>query len=221
MLGLSELLTKTVQKLRVKELDLASKYRRLLSFRVFLGEISDHGTESIIINIQPGSSTQTIAPLATFATFVIVSRGSGQPLDVASAYSSLSLIYLLSDPIAIVIRTIPMLSAAKACFERIHHFLLSESCEDMRQSLGQSSSEDAISSESTFSENPASRELQNLGTQPALYQGAPLMMVSDASFGCSSTEPPILKDISCTIRSQHFTFVIGNVGRYPFPLSSC
>ncbi|KAK6217677.1 RAS2 protein [Pestalotiopsis sp. IQ-011] len=195
MLGLSDLLTKTVQKLRVKELNLASKYRRLLSFRVFLG-----------------SSTQTIAPLATFATFVIVSRGSGQPLDVASAYSSLSLIYLLSDPIAIVIRTIPMLSAAKACFERIHHFLLSESCDDMRQSLSQGSSEDAISSESTRSENPASRELQNLETQPALYHGAPLMMVSDASFGWSFTEPPILKDISCTVRSQHFTFVIGNVG---------
>lgn len=176
--------------------------------------------ESIITDTQLGSSTQTIAPLATFATFVIISRGSGQPLDVASAYSSLSLIYLLSDPIAIVIRTIPMLSAAKACFERIHQFLLSESCEDMRQSLGQSSSEDTISSgESTRSENPASLELQNLGTQPALYHGAPLMMVSDASFGWSSTDPPILKDISCTIRSQHFTFVIGNVGRYPFALS--
>lgn len=40
MLGLTDLLTQTVQKLRVKELNLASKYRRLLSCRVFLGEAS-------------------------------------------------------------------------------------------------------------------------------------------------------------------------------------
>ncbi|KAF7515463.1 hypothetical protein G7054_g14560 [Neopestalotiopsis clavispora] len=196
MLGLTDLLTQTVQKLRVKELNLASKYRRLLSCRVFLG-----------------SSTVTIAPLATFATFVIISQGTGQPLNVASAYSSLSLIYLLSDPISIVIRTIPMLSAAKACFERIQNFILSESCEDMRQSLSPSPSEDSWPlQENTSPGNTISLELRNLRAQPAVHYGSPLMVVANASFGWSTSEPAILKDISCTIRAQQLTFIIGNVG---------
>ncbi|ETS82191.1 hypothetical protein PFICI_07193 [Pestalotiopsis fici W106-1] len=197
MLGLTDLLTQTVQKLRVKELNLASKYRGLLSCRVFLG-----------------SSTVTIAPLATFATFVIISKGTGQPLDVASAYSSLSLIYLLSDPIATVIRTIPMLSAAKACFERIQNFLLSESREDMRQSLSQSSSGNASSifEEDMSSRNSVSIQLQTLRAPSEIHHGAPLMMLSNASFGWSASEAPTLKDLSCTIPAQQLTFIIGNVG---------
>ncbi|KAF6823827.1 ABC multidrug transporter [Colletotrichum musicola] len=68
-------------------------------------------------------STTNIAPLATFATFVIVSKSTGQPLNTESAYASLSLIYLLSNPLVVVFRTIPFISAALALplSEQHHH----------------------------------------------------------------------------------------------------
>jgi hypothetical protein len=37
MLGLSDIVAKTVQQLRVKELKLSKAYRRLLCLRVFIG----------------------------------------------------------------------------------------------------------------------------------------------------------------------------------------
>src|SRR4051812_4375464 len=80
-------------------------------------------------------NTATIAPLATFVTFVIVSKSTGQPLNTESAYTSLSLIYLLADPMVVVFRTIPFVSAALACFSRIQNYLLSESCTDYRLPL--------------------------------------------------------------------------------------
>jgi hypothetical protein len=38
MLGLSDIVTKTVQDLRVRELKLSKAYRRLICLRVFIGK---------------------------------------------------------------------------------------------------------------------------------------------------------------------------------------
>ncbi|KAL2015583.1 hypothetical protein VTK56DRAFT_5216 [Thermocarpiscus australiensis] len=199
MLAFSDVLTDMVQDLRVKELKLSKDYRKLLCLRVLLG-----------------SSTQTIAPLATFATFIIISQSTGQPLDVPSAYTSLSLIYLLSEPMVTVIRTIPMVSAALACFDRIRNFLLSESCNDHRVPMYQGGSpKESTSPEGSITPaqgDIAPREVQQPNEEQSLHSGAPLMAISNASFGWMSGEPPILSNISCTIRKSQFTFIIGNVG---------
>ncbi|KAL3489938.1 P-loop containing nucleoside triphosphate hydrolase protein [Aspergillus germanicus] len=76
---------KMTQGLRITELDLSKQYRRLSTVQTFIA-----------------MNTATIAPLATFATFVIVSKSTGQPLNTESAYTSLSLIYFLSDPLSAV-----------------------------------------------------------------------------------------------------------------------
>lgn len=41
MLGLSDTVTKMVQSLRVKELNLSKRYRMLLCIRVFIGQVPD------------------------------------------------------------------------------------------------------------------------------------------------------------------------------------
>lgn len=115
-----------------------------------------------------------------------------------SAYTSLSLIYLLSEPMVTVIRTIPMVSTALACFDRIRNFLLSESCSDHRVPLNQG--------------DTVPTELQEPNEEQSLHSEAPLMAISNASFGWMSGEPPILSNISCTIRKSRYTFIIGNVG---------
>ncbi|KAL3446335.1 P-loop containing nucleoside triphosphate hydrolase protein [Aspergillus insuetus] len=169
MLGLVDVVAKMIQGLRLTELDLSKQYRRLSTVQIFIA-----------------MNTATIAPLATFATFVIVSKSSGQPLNTESAYTSLSLIYLLSDPLSAVFRTIPYVSAALACFSRIQAYLLSETCTDCRLPL-----------------NQAGHTYQN---------GDTLMAISSASFGWVPGMPDILNDVTLNIRKSCFTFVVGPVG---------
>ncbi|KAJ0413029.1 P-loop containing nucleoside triphosphate hydrolase protein [Aspergillus carlsbadensis] len=169
MLGLTEIVATMIQGLRVTELDLSKQYRRLSTIQVFIA-----------------MNTATIAPLATFAMFVIVSKSTGQPLNTESAYTSLSLIYLLSDPLSAVFRTIPYVSAALACFSRIQAYLLSGSSTDSRLPL-----------------NQAGHDYE---------KGDTLVAILNANFGWVPGKPDILHDITLNIRKSCFTFVVGPVG---------
>jgi ATP-binding cassette subfamily C (CFTR/MRP) protein 1 len=71
-----------------------------------------------------------IAPLAMFIVFVLISSVSGTTLDTSAAFTGLSLISLLAYPMNAMIRTIPMLNSANACFARIQSFLLSDARQD-------------------------------------------------------------------------------------------
>ncbi|KAJ5968505.1 ABC transporter integral membrane type 1 [Penicillium viridicatum] len=173
MLGLSEIVANMIQKLRITELDLSKQYRRLLAIQTFIA-----------------MNTATIAPLATFATFVVISKSTGQPLNTESAYTSLSLIYLLTDPMVVMFRTIPFVSAALACFSRIQDYILSESRTDYRLPL---SERDHYLSQDD-------------------EKGDTLVAISEASFGWVPGKPDILNDITVNIRRSCFTFVVGPVG---------
>ncbi|RKL40338.1 Multidrug resistance-associated protein 1 [Fusarium oxysporum] len=199
MLGLTDVLNNLVQSLRVRELDLSKKFRKLMCWRVLFQ-----------------NSMEAIAPLATFATYVVISQETGNPLSTASAYTSLSLIYLLSSPMSTLIRTIPGMKASLACFDRMQGFLLSDSCKDHRLPLSvrDSRAQQEIRNfgPRAFSQDRASIELLDRSNEPSVVIGQPLMIVSDASFGWSKTEAPVLSNISFPIRKSHFTFVIGSVG---------
>ncbi|KAF4960481.1 hypothetical protein FGADI_923 [Fusarium gaditjirri] len=199
MLGLTDVLNDMVQSLRVKELDLSKKFRKLMCWRVFFQ-----------------NTMEAIAPLATFATYVVISQETGNPLSTASAYTSLSLIYLLSSPMSTLIRTIPGMRASLACFDRMQGFLLSDSCKDHRLPLSVRESTTQQEARNTgphsFAQSRASIELLNLSDEPLVAIGQPLMIVSEASFGWSKTEAPVLSNISFPIRKSYFTFVIGSVG---------
>ncbi|KAL4876404.1 P-loop containing nucleoside triphosphate hydrolase protein [Aspergillus karnatakaensis] len=169
MLGLSDVVANMIQNLRVKELDLSKQYRILLTIQTFIA-----------------MNTATVAPLATFATFVIISKTTGQPLNTESAYTSLSLIYLLSNPMVIMFRTIPMVSAALACFARVQQYLLSKGSTDFRLPLSEHNRRDDH------------RDI--------------IVAISGASFGWAPGKPETLSNITVNIRRSSFTFVIGPVG---------
>ncbi|KAF4503421.1 Multidrug resistance-associated 1 [Fusarium agapanthi] len=199
MLGLTDVLNNMVQSLRVNELDLSKKFRKLMCWRVFFQ-----------------NTMEAIAPLATFATYVVISQETGNPLSTASAYTSLSLIYILSNPMSTLIRTIPGTKASLACFDRMQTFLLSDSCKDHRLPLNvchsPSQQEARTFGPHVSDQNRASIELLDRSNEPSVAVGQPLMIVSDASFGWPKTEAPVLSNISFLIRKSHFTFVIGSVG---------
>ncbi|KAF5534749.1 multidrug resistance-associated 1 [Fusarium mexicanum] len=199
MLGLTDVLNNMVQSLRVNELDLSKKFRKLMCWRVFFQ-----------------NTMEAIAPLATFATYVVISQETGNPLSTASAYTSLSLIYLLSNPMSTLIRTIPGMKASLACFDRMQGFLLSDSCKDHRLPLNvrhsPSQQEARTFGPHAPDQDRASIELLDRSSEASVAIGQPLMIVTDASFGWPKTEEPALTNISFPIRKSHFTFVIGSVG---------
>lgn len=82
-----------------------------------------------------GNSVNTLAPLFTFAVFVISANSTGRTLNTASAYTALSLISLLDGPMNTLVSAIPMLNAAMACFARIESFLNSDARRDDRLPL--------------------------------------------------------------------------------------
>lgn len=107
-----------------------------------------------------------------------------------------------------------MLSASLACFSRIQTFLLSASREDHRLSFKKGDAVELVPPETSpsFQERSVAIELHDLRRNLVPAPGAPLMIISQASFGSKYNEVPILKDISLSVRKGHLTFIIGNVG---------
>ncbi|KAL2067058.1 hypothetical protein VTL71DRAFT_1482 [Oculimacula yallundae] len=189
MLGFSRILGDIIQGLRNHEVKLSNLYRRLLCVRVALG-----------------NSTTTLAPLATFAIFVGIASSTGQTLNTSSAYTALSLITLLSEPMNQLVSAIPALNAALASFTRIESFLKSDARKDHRLPL----IDPTISNPSTSFEN-GDVELDTL-TRPAAESSSTLLVAQNASFAWSKDGKPAIRDLNLVISSRQICFVIGPVG---------
>lgn len=143
------------------------------------------------------------APLATFVFFVVSAKYTGRTLDAASAFTSLSLIALISGPLNTVIMSIPMLNAAMACFHRIQTFLCSDARRDHRIAF-----EDGNSLE----ESGTAAEGIELRRLPSGSSMGALISAQNASFSWKAEGAPTVTDNTFTINRRQFCFVIGPVG---------
>jgi ATP-binding cassette subfamily C (CFTR/MRP) protein 1 len=143
------------------------------------------------------------APLATFVFFVVSAKYTGWTLDAASAFTSLSLIALISGPLNLVIMSIPMLNAAMACFKRIQTFLCSDARRDHRIAF------DDTDSQQHFETATEGIELRRL---PSSSSVAALITAQNASFSWKADGAPTVTDNTFTINRKQFCFVIGPVG---------
>lgn len=192
MLGFTSIMSRIVQALRVEELRLSKKFRRLLCARVFIA-----------------NSTNMISPVATFVIFVIVANATGKTLDTAAAFTALSLISLLSQPMNTLIQAIPALNGSLACFARIQAFLNSGTRMDHRLPLDHEADSAEDQQKSTSSSEIALKPLP-----PVTLPGStsPIMVIRNASFGWDPTACPNVADITFTLLRRQFCFVIGPVG---------
>ncbi|KAK1994571.1 ABC transporter [Colletotrichum falcatum] len=116
MLGLSNKFESLIQGMRVAELDLSKRFRRLSSFNVCL------------VNL-PSLFSQFF----TFGTFAIAAKVQGNSfVTVSQAVTSLSILSILMEPLGKLLVVIPQAYAALGCFQRIQDFLASESWDDKR-----------------------------------------------------------------------------------------
>ncbi|KAH6855473.1 ABC transporter [Chaetomium sp. MPI-CAGE-AT-0009] len=115
MCGLKDTLLTGLQQLRVDELRISKKFRKLLIWNMVFAYV-----------------TQVFAPVLTFAVFSVRARDSGDAtLDTARVFTALSLFALLSEPLASLVMALAAYLGAVGSFVRIQQFLESEERADM------------------------------------------------------------------------------------------
>ncbi|KAG4438100.1 hypothetical protein IFR05_006421 [Cadophora sp. M221] len=199
LLGFTDKLTDLLQRLRVRELRIARFYRKLLVGRVFFA-----------------NSMTFIAPLAALILFVLLAKSSGEELTTAKAYTTLSLVSLLSIPINTLLRTIPALNGALACFGRIEAFLESDSRRVHVLPLTSEPIPRAPKSLDGFSHSRRDLELRDLSAEtrfiPQVNNVQSILTAQNASFAWSLTDSAIVKDVTFILHRHSCLFIIGPVG---------
>lgn len=160
------------------------------------------------------------APLA-FALFVLPASSSfvqDGGLTAARAFTTLSLLELLTTPLGTVLQSIPQVTAAKACFDRIQDYLL----------------RDAVGSELAAQDHPSSSTDTSGASTPTgdVVEGKTTIAVREkpAPAGISaiqldkvfltyptkrpSDDPPsfVVRDLSLTITTGQLIAVVGPAG---------
>ncbi|KAL2022218.1 hypothetical protein VTK56DRAFT_5828 [Thermocarpiscus australiensis] len=205
MLGLSPDYMQNLQKLRMTEVELGRRFRRILS---------------IIITLSAASTELSI--LVAFGGFAIISKIYGTPLTFQTLFASLALLRISLDPLFLLIQGTPALVSMFKCLGRVQDLLNDE------RVLGYGDSPFSVSETSSSSSLRLKHEsvvgvqhipdyfprgpgLPDLG---ARYSStAELVEISDAAFCWKGREDaPALYVMSLEIKPSSFTAVIGPVG---------
>ncbi|KAJ5200516.1 ABC transporter integral membrane type 1 [Penicillium cf. griseofulvum] len=106
-LGLTEIIKGSIGGLRIEELEISKKFRRIQTVRICM------------INLP-----RIIAQFATFATYAVVAKVQGSDgLSVSQATTALSLINLLISPLTHLLLAVPDTFASIGCLYRVQDFL--------------------------------------------------------------------------------------------------
>ncbi|KAJ5702452.1 ATP-binding cassette transporter [Penicillium malachiteum] len=125
MLGLSGVMYTAITKLRQAELETSKRFRNFL-----IVEIALHCDWPIVTctNLPPldiANVPSTFAPFATLTVCgIIAGLSKDETLLSSQAFTSLSLITLVTSPLLKFIQSVPSLKEAMACFDRIEGYCL-------------------------------------------------------------------------------------------------
>lgn len=195
MMGLSRLLTTLVQDQRVEETHRMARFRWSIV------------TQNMVQNLP-----WFVAPALTFVIYAAQAIVRGRPsIDTTQAFTSLSIITLLTNPAAKLLSAIPSTAASTGCFERIQAFLLAAPRTDQRIT--------------TYSSSPTASvtEPQEVDLGDVELTGLPQERSSDRSAGPTAVSVKhlfvrpapstavILKEVNCVIPRKSLTMIVGQV----------
>lgn len=187
LLGISAIIGELIQRLRVLENVTARKWRLLMLFQVLFQNI-----------------TSILAPVATFAVYVIRANSAGKPLDAATAFSILSILQLVEPQLMLLVNDLPALVSSIGCFTRIQEFLLAPAREDHRLSLLGGSHNDLASS---GEEGIALREIARLPDRVV----DDVFVLCECSFAWNANKP-LVHNIDMRVKRGSICMVIGPTG---------
>ncbi|KAI1930027.1 hypothetical protein LOZ60_001286 [Ophidiomyces ophidiicola] len=215
MCGLKQTLLTNLHNLRIEELSISKKFRKLLIWNMGFAYIS-----------------QVFSPILTFTVFAVLAkkRGNDDILDFAKVFTSLSLFALLSEPLQSLIMALVTFLGSVGCFARIQEFLDKPTRIDPRHKPTDVTDEVTNSSQSlpATERNSITTEKTRVSSAPSILDTARLsfpfkdvsqplsdrgvITVQDASFGWDPEKAALLKDINLAIPREKLTMIVGPVG---------
>lgn len=204
MCGLAATLFETVHNLRLEELRISKRFRRLLIGSMFFA-----------------FTTPVIAPVLTFTVFALLSlRNSHSTLNTSKVFTSLSLFALLADPLASLVMAMTQFAGSFGSFLRIQKFLeisehqdnclkpLDSGSEKLKSSEMTGSSEDSIG----WSEKPVASSIVKEAIGPLARADGDALRVEDGNFGWDAGKEPLISSIQLHVPRGKLTMIVGRVG---------
>ena len=207
MCGLADILFDNLHGLRLQELAISKRFRRLLIGSMFFAY-----------------TTPVIAPVLTFMVFSLIAlRSNGNStLDTSKVFTSLSLFALLADPLSSLIMAMSAFAGSLGCFDRIQVFLETPEHEDRRIKPfqydfdnGQNSQSDTSASSLGWSEKSSQSRMTSKKDKAIMSipgSNADCVCVEDGSFGWETETEALLSSIQMKIPQGKLTMIVGPVG---------
>lgn len=207
MLGLTDIFREQIQEHRFRETELSKPMTRFGVLRNTIGEcvpfmqwhLCNRSTMLVwhrlsdVVNL--GHMPQLYAPPTTLAIAVLVQE-SGY-LDVTKAFTTLSIIALLTGPVENLVQSIPMVGSAKACLDRVEEFLLKTEDSTASAPVSSTQKEDGV-------------EMMYMPSF-ARSSAAAVIDFKEAAIAYSPGET-VLHNISTTINRNTLNIIYGPVG---------
>ncbi|KAI1100526.1 ABC transporter [Jackrogersella minutella] len=190
MMGLTDVLMKTIQKYRVDET------HRMAGFRW-----------SIVWQNVGQNIPWAVAPALTFAVYAAQAIAQGtDSIGTTKAFTSLAIITLLTSPVAKLLSAIPSTSASIGCYDRIQKFLLAPPRQDHRLVGGPKENHLTLGLQSRSPCN-------DMGSRPFNPVDENIAIsVEDISLRLTPDSDSILKNVSFKVNQGSFTMILGPVG---------
>ncbi|KAI0814233.1 putative ABC transporter [Xylaria sp. FL0064] len=176
MLGFQDKLTRRIQELREEELWMASKQRWI-----------------VVYNNASANALGIFSPAITLVLFALLSAARGHNLDAETAFSTITLLGLITHPANMVMTIVPRAVGAFTGLKRIQAFLLQPSLHDSRGTLTSSNL------------NNASGD----GASGRLSEVHPAIQIRQLNVG---HRQPILEDVDIEMAAGSFTIISGPTG---------
>jgi len=198
MLGINSKISNIIYQLRVEEIVKSLKMRKL-----FVGMLAFDNMSHVF------------APGAAFAICVIVATVNRQTLNVALAFTTLSLIALLVAPIRAIVFAILPLVAAIGCFDRIQLFLSSPTKQDHRMLLpplqGRPSGAARLNEFARGMIGNPDIELEDIIRQTNSSASPAVISVRNLTLAWSDEDSPVVDDFSFDFRPRNLIMIVGLV----------
>ncbi|GJC99107.1 ABC transporter [Colletotrichum higginsianum] len=184
MLGMVALLQQAIQDLRISELARAKRYRALITYMNML--------------------------VVTFGIAILAQKiNAGLSLSTATVFTSLSIIGLISQPLAQLIASVPVLVSSLGSFERIQDFLDQSTATSTTATQRGPLSVDRTD-RGTF-QHGEGFEMEAVSGQ-ALPTPRDIALIQNGNFSLKPGAEPVLRGINLRIKSSTMTIIIGRVG---------
>ncbi|KAF2020289.1 ABC transporter [Aaosphaeria arxii CBS 175.79] len=200
--GLTDVLRDDLHNLRIQELDISKKFRKLLIWTMGFSYISP-----------------VVSPIATFAVFSVIARSKAgeSTLDTATVFTSLSLFTLLTEPLGSLIMALAAYMGAVGSFRRIQEFVESESkverrkLPNIRNSIGSAS--ELEGDESDKGSNASQKSRFSLEGDRN-FSSTMAVVIENGFFGWDKEKEPkgCLQSITTAVPRAKITMVVGPVG---------